>query len=143
MPMKNSEETEQEDIGPYPMFDPGEFTKFGTRNLLVATHTARVYYSGLSKLNQEMMSFFNGRVKKNLESARSFMASKSSKSAFHAQAEYVEGAIRDYADEASKIMHLAADIAHETLAPIEERTEEMLQRIDESSEKAEQQAAAE
>lgn len=112
------------------MFDPGEFTKFGTRNLEVATRAARAYYNGVSKLNQEMMNFVNTRVRKDIETARSFMTSKNSESAFHTQAEFVEGAIRDYADETSKIMHLVADMAHETLTPMEERAEEMLHKFD-------------
>ena len=143
MATKNSGKLDKKEISPFPMLDPGEFTKFGNRNLEFATRAARAYYNGVSKLNQEMMNFVNARVKKDIETARSFMTSKTSESAFHTQAEFVEGAIRDYADETAKIMHLAADMAQETLAPMEERAEEMLHKFDDRAEIAEQKAAAE
>ena len=141
MTKKNSDTAEQPEISPYPLFDPGDFSKFGTRNLEVATRAARAYYDGVSKLNQEMMSFVNARVQKDIETARSFMTSKNSESAFSTQADFVEGAIRDYADETSKILHLAADMAQATLAPMEERTEEVLHKFDDRAEIAEKKAA--
>ena len=134
---------DRKEISPFPMFDPAEFSKFGNRNLQVATRAARAYYNGAAKLNQEMMSFVNDRVRKDIETATTFMSSKTSEEAFHTQAEFVEQAIRDYADEASKILHMAADVAHETLAPVEERTEEMLHKFDERADVAERKAAAE
>lgn len=126
----------------YSMLDPGEFTTFGSRNLEVATRAARACYNGVSKLHQEMTSFVNARIKKDIETARSLMTSNNSESAFHAQAEFVEDAIRDYADEASKILHLTADLAHEALTPVAEGAEEMRQRFDQRADTAEQKAAA-
>ncbi|MEL7491480.1 MAG: phasin family protein [Pseudomonadota bacterium] len=143
MAKNNSGKSEQKEVGQMPMFDPAEFTKFGTRNLEVATRAARAYYNGMSKLNREMMNFVNARVKKDMETARSFMTSKNTESAFHTQAEFLEGAIRDYADETSKIMHMAADMAHDTLAPVEERAEEMLHDFDDRAEVIKQKPAAE
>lgn len=131
------------EISPFPVFDPAEFSKFSNRNLQVATRAARAYYNGTTKLNQEVLNFVNERVRKDIETATSFMAAKDSEEAFHKQAEFVEEAIRDYADEASKILNLAADMTHETLAPVEERTEEMLHKFDERAEQAEQKVAAE
>lgn len=119
---------------PFPVFDPAEFTKISSRNLEVATRAARAYFDGATRLNQEMTGFVNARVKKDIESAQSFMTSKTSEEAFHAQATFVEEAIRDYADEASKMLHIAADLAKETLGPVEERTEEMLHSLDERAE---------
>jgi hypothetical protein len=124
---------------PFPAFDPTEFSKIGSRNLEVATRAARAYFNGASKLNQEMMGFANARIKKDIEAAKALMTSKTSENAFHTQAEFVEGTIREYADEASKVLHLAANIAKETLTPVEQRTEEVLHTIDAH---AEQQDAA-
>lgn len=146
MAKSDSGKAKQEDkkeISPFPMFDPGEFTKFGNRNLEVATRAARAYFNGASKLNQEMMSFVNSRVKKDIETAQSFMTSKTNESAFHTQAEFVEEAIRDYAEGTSKVLHIAADMAHETLTPVEERAEEMLHKFDDRAKITESKAAAE
>lgn len=123
--------------GAFPSFNPGEFSKLGSRNMEVATKAARAYFNGMTKLNQEMMGFFSNRVKKDMETAQTMMTSKTSEQAFHCQAEFVEGAIRDYAEETSKLLNLAADMAHETLAPVEERTEEVLHSIDERAGAAE------
>jgi len=119
------------ETGPFPVFDPAEFSKVGSRNLEVASRAARAYFNGASRINQEMMNFINARVKKDIETASAFMGSKTSEAAFHTQAEFVEEAFRDYAEEASKLMHIAADVAHETLSPMEERTEEVLHEFEE------------
>lgn len=138
-----SEQPESELTSFFSMFEPGDFTKSGARNLEAATRAARAYYNGVSKLNQEMIDFINARVKADIETAKTFITAKNSESAFHTQAEFVEGAIRAYADEVSRIMHLAADMAHETLTPVEERTEEVLHKLDEHADAAKPKAAAE
>lgn len=122
----------------FPVFDPAEFTKLSNRNMEVATRAARAYFNGAARLNQEMIGFVNDRVKKDMETARALITSKSSSDAFAAQAAFFEHAIRDYANEASKVMHLAADIARETLTPVEEGAQEVMQSIDK---KVEAQAA--
>ena len=116
---------------PFPVFDPGDFAEAGARNLDFATRAARACFSGAAKLNWEMIDFANKRFQKDLACAQSFMTAKSSKNAFESQATFFEDALRDYADEASKLLHMAADIANGTLAPVEERAEEMLEELDE------------
>ncbi len=130
---KSTTQNKSENLGngTFPLVDPGEFSKLGGRNMEVATRAARAYFNGVTKLNQEMMGFISNRVKKDIETAQTMMTSKTSEQAFHCQAEFVEGAIRDYAAESSKLLNLAADMAHETLAPVEKRTEEVLHSIDE------------
>ena len=120
--------------GMFPLFEPGEFSKLGGRNMEVATRAARAYFNGATKLNQELMEFASNRIKKDIETAQVMMTSKNSEETFHHQAEFVENAIRDYAEEASNILNFAADIAHDTLAPVEKHTEEVLHTIDERTE---------
>lgn len=122
------------EMSPFPVFDPAEFTKISNRNLGFATRAAQACFDGATRLNQELVGFVNARVKKDIETAQSFMTSKTSEEAFHAQATFVEQAIRDYADETSRMLHLAADLAKETLGAVEERTEDVLQTIDEQAE---------
>jgi hypothetical protein len=107
--------------GQFPLFDPAEFTRLAGRNMEVATRAARACFNGATKLNQEMVEFVNDRVRKDFVSAQAFMNSKNSEEAMHAQAEFVECAFRDYAEEASKMFHVAADIAKETLTSTERR----------------------
>ncbi len=126
-----SDAPEVTENGMFPLLDPSELSKLGSRNMEVATRAARAYFNGATKLNQEMMGFISNRMKKDMETTQTIMTSKTSEQAFHCQAEFVEGAIRDYAEEASKLLNLAADMAHETLLPVEARTEEVLHSIDE------------
>lgn len=121
---------------PFPLFDPGDFTDTGARNLDFATRAASACISGAAKLNWEMLDFMSKRFQKDLACAQSFMIAKTSKNAYHAQAEFVEDALRDYADEASKLLHMAADIANSTLEPVEERAEEVLDDLDEHAAEA-------
>lgn len=105
----------------FPMFDPAEFARLAGRNMEVMTRAARACFNGATKLNQEMVDFVNTRVRKDFESAQAFMTSKNSEEAFNAQAEFVENAFRDYAEETSKMFHVAADVAKETLSPAERK----------------------
>ncbi len=117
--------------GPFPLINPDELSKLNNRNMQVATHAARAYFDSAAKFNQEFMGFMSSRIKKDIATAQTLMKSKTSEQAFHCQAEFVEDAIRDYAKEASKILNLVADMAHDTMSPVEERTEELLHEIDE------------
>lgn len=107
--------------GQFPLFDPAEFARLAGRNMEVATRAARACFNGATKFNQEMVEFVNDRVREDFESAQAFMTSKNSEEALHAQAEFMENAFRDYAEEASKMFHVAADIAKDTLTPAERR----------------------
>lgn len=107
--------------GQFPLFDPAEFARYAGRNMEVASRAARACFNGATRLNQEMIEFINDRMRKDFESAQAFMSSKNSEEALNAQADFVENAFRDYADETSKIFHVAADIAKETLTPDERK----------------------
>lgn len=99
----------------FPLFDPGEFAKLGNRNLEVMTRAARAYFDGASEMNKELAEFMSQRMRKDFETARAIMASKNSEDAFSVQAEFVEGAIRDYAEETTRVFGMAADIARHAL----------------------------
>lgn len=117
--------------GPFPLINPGELSQLNNRNMQVATQAARAYFDSAAKFNQEFMGFMSNRIKKDIATAQTLMKSKTGEQAFHCHAEFVEDAIRDYAEEASKILNLVADMAHDTMSPVEERTEELLHEIDE------------
>lgn len=131
----------------FPLFDAAEFSKVGNRNLKVAAQASRACYKGGSKLGQEVMNFFGDRVRKDFDAAKHFFAAKSSEEAFHTHAAFIEETIRDYAEQASRVLHMTADIAHETLSPIEDQTEEVLREFDKKAgrlqEEAEPRTAAE
>ena len=113
-----------------PLFNPADATTQNNRNMEFAARAARAYFNGATKINQEMINFVNARVKKDMETARTIVTCRNSSDLFNAQAQFLEEALRDYADEASRMFHLAAEITSQTLAPMEARTGEMLEAID-------------
>lgn len=118
----------ERDAGQFPMFDPGEFARFTGRNMEVASRAARAYFNGATKLNQEMIGFLNDRMRKDFEMAQAIMSSRSSEEALHAQAAFFEDAFRDYADEASRVLNYAADVARETFMSTERAVERAAER---------------
>ncbi len=118
-------------VTPFPLFDPGDFASASARNLDFATRAARACFGGAAQLNWEVVGFMNMRLAKDVSGAQKVITAKTSHEAFHEQATFVEQALRDYADAASKWLHIAADVANHTLAPVEERTEEVLEEFDE------------
>ncbi|GGD11249.1 phasin family protein [Aquisalinus flavus] len=119
------------EIEPFPVFDPAEFLKIGNRNLEVATRATTAYLSGAARFNKEIVDFVNGRVRKDIKAAQDIMSARDSEQAYHCHAQFLNTAIRDYADEGAKMLDIIAEAAGASLAPVEERTEEVLHYIDE------------
>lgn len=122
---------------PFPLFDPGDLASAGARNLDYATRAARAGVGGAAQLNWEIIAFLNMRLAKDVAGAQKFMTAKTAHEAYHEQAAFFEQTLRDYADAASKWLHIAADVTNNTLAPVEERTEEVLEEFDERGAHAE------
>ncbi|MEZ5893769.1 MAG: phasin family protein [Parvularculaceae bacterium] len=117
-------------VTPFPILDPGDIASESARNLDYATRAARACLGGAAQLGWEAVGFFNMRFAKDIARAKNFMTAKTSHEAYHEQALFIEEALRDYADAASKWLHIAADAANHTLTPMEERTEEVLEEFD-------------
>ena len=118
-----------------PLFNPADAARLNNRNMEYAARAARAYFNGATRLNQHMIDFVNARVKKDMETAHALVTCKNSSDLFHAQSRFLEDAVRDYADEASKVFTLAAEITRETLAPMEKRTGELLDAMDAQAER--------
>ncbi|MEM8935122.1 MAG: phasin family protein [Pseudomonadota bacterium] len=115
---------------------PADMAEIGNRNYEAAQRAAAAYWDGAAKIYQEWADFFSDRIRKDVESAQALMASSSREEAFHAQADFFETAIRDYADGASRFMNLTADVAKDAMSPVGKRAEELLQVIDNETEAA-------
>lgn len=120
---------------PFPVFDPGDMAAAGSRNVEYATRAARACFSGAAQMNRDMVDFMNLRVRKDIACAQTFMTAKTSRNAYETQANFLQEAMRDYAEQASKLFALAADIAESAMAPARERAGEVLEEIDEQAEK--------
>ncbi len=126
-----------ETVTPFPLFDPGDIASAGARNIDFATRAARACFGGAAQLGWEAVEFVNMRLAKDVAGAQRVMTAKTSHEAYHEQASFLEQTLRDYADATSKWLHIAADVANNAITPIEERTEEMLEELDERGAKSE------
>lgn len=122
------------EIEPFPVFDPAEFLKIGNRNLEVATRATSAYLDGAARFNKELVEFFNNRARKDIQTAQDIMSARNSEQAYHCQAQFLNSTIRDYANESAKMLNIVAEAADASLTPVEERTGEVLQYIDEHGE---------
>ena len=113
-----------------PGLGASELSKAGIRNAETVSRSMSACVNGAMQFNGEMMEFFSARVRKDLDSSRRIVEAKSAEDAYRAQAEFVESTIRDYADEASKLLNMAAEIAKNAMTPVEDRTGEVLQEVD-------------
>jgi hypothetical protein len=101
----------------FPLFNPGDYVKLGNQNVAAMSRAAQACFNGASEINRQFAEFVNQRLKKDFAAARVLLASKSSEDAFNAQAEFVETALRDYAEETTRLLNLAADIARDAMKP--------------------------
>jgi hypothetical protein len=103
----------------FPIFNPTEFGAFNRRALEIASRASRAYLNGAAKYNQELMGFVSSRLKKDVEAAQALMSSKSREDAFQAQANFVEDLMKDYSEEASKILALGTEAMKDVFTPPE------------------------
>ncbi|MAW80762.1 MAG: hypothetical protein CMI63_11025 [Parvularcula sp.] len=136
-PADRTKDADKPDITPFPLFDPGDAASANARNLDFAARAARASFGGAAQLGWEIVGFVNMRLAKDIAGAQKVMTAKTSHEAFHEQASFMEQTLRDYADAASKWFHIAADVATHTLTPLEQRTEEVLEELDERGAQAE------
>lgn len=99
-----------------PLLEPNEFARIGQRNVEFMSRAARAYFNGATEMNKEFAEFFNRRMKKDFETARSVMSSKNGQDAISTQAVFFADAFRDYAEEASRVFSIASDAAREALS---------------------------
>lgn len=99
-----------------------------TLNAIIEASAAML--KGMMTVGQEMIEFSNARLRENLEASQRLMACKDPNEAFGVQCELARAANREFLDEASKIMNLAAEMTRLSWAPLELRMKEVLDRLD-------------
>ncbi|MCK5750879.1 MAG: TIGR01841 family phasin [Oricola sp.] len=125
---------------PFAMFDPADAAAAGTRNADFAARAAHACFSGAAQMNWEMFAFMSRRVRKDIACAQSMMTAGSGQTAYETQTTFVQEAIRDYVDQASKMFELATDIANSAIAPAQARASEVIEEVDEIVEEADKAA---
>ncbi len=120
----------------FAVMDAEAFSEINGKNLDAAARTGTALLKGAMSINQEIMTFMGKRLQHDMETAQCLANCKNGEEAFRLQANFVEGAIKQYADEAAKILAMAADVTKESMTPFEERTEETLHDMNDAGKPA-------
>lgn len=81
---------------------------------------------GTATLYEEMESFTKARLLHNIEAERSLSRCKTPAEAVNVQRDFTRAAAEQYIDLSAKIMKLMAEVAHESLTPLQEPLKAMM-----------------
>lgn len=91
--------------------------------------SSEALWTGMAAISQEMAQFASARMREGMDLSGSVLQCGDPGEAFRLECDYARNATRQYLDEASKLLHIAADTSQRSWTPIEELTKETLGRI--------------
>jgi hypothetical protein len=98
-------------------------------NIAAMVRASEALWTGMATIGQEMAQFASARLRENMDLSGSVMQCGDPREAFRLECDYARNATRQYLDEASKLMGIAAETSQRSWAPLEELTKETLGRI--------------
>jgi hypothetical protein len=98
-------------------------------NIAAFVKASEAMWTGMTAIGQEMAQFASARLRENMDLSGSVMQCGDPREAFTLECDYARNATRQYLDEASKLLGIAAETSQRSWAPIEELTRETLGRI--------------
>ncbi|NNU17546.1 hypothetical protein HK107_14540 [Parvularcula sp. ZS-1/3] len=115
------------------IFDPflkqTEFYWSSTRNITAMTEMLSASIHGAMKLSGEATRFFSERMREDMDTAKHLSTCRTGEDVFRTGSAFFDNAVRAYADETAKMVHLAADATAATCRPMEDRTKEALHSV--------------
>jgi hypothetical protein len=98
-------------------------------NIAAFVKASEALWSGMTAIGQEMAQFASARLRENMDLSGSVMQCGDPREAFRLECDYARNATRQYLDETSKLLGIAAETSQRSWAPIEELTKETLGKI--------------
>lgn len=98
-------------------------------NIAALVKAGEALWTGMTAMGQEMAQFASTRLRENMDLSGSVMQCGDPGEAFRLECDYARNATRQYLDETSKLLGIAAETSQRSWAPIEEVTKETLGRI--------------
>jgi hypothetical protein len=98
-------------------------------NIAAFVKASEALWTGMTAMGQEMAQFASNRLRENMDLSGSVMQCGDPREAFRLECDYARNATRQYLDETSKLLGIAAETSQRSWAPIEELTKETLGRI--------------
>jgi hypothetical protein len=85
--------------------------------------------TGMALIGREMMQFTTTRLQENMELCGSVLQCGDAREVFLLQCDHAKTATRQYLDQASKLMGLAAQVSERSSAPFQDATQEALDQL--------------
>ena len=98
-------------------------------NIAAFVKASEALWTGMTAIGQEMAQFASARLRENMDLSGSVMQCGDPREAFRLECDYARNATRQYLDETSKLLGIAAETSQRSWAPIEELTRETLGKI--------------
>lgn len=98
-------------------------------NIAAFVKAGEALWTGMTAMGQEMAQFASNRLRENMDLSGSVLQCGDPGEAFRLECDYARNATRQYLDETSKLLGIAAETSQRSWAPIEELTKETLGRI--------------
>ena len=98
-------------------------------NIAAFVKASEALWTGMTAIGQEMAQFASARLRENMDLSGSVMQCGDPREAFRLECDYARNATRQYLDETSKLLGIAAETSQRSWAPIEELTKETLGKI--------------
>src|SRR5215467_9170078 len=98
-------------------------------NIAAFVKAGEALWTGMTAMGQEMAQFASTRLRENMDLSGSVLQCGDPGEAFRLECDYARNATRQYLDETSKLLGIAAETSQRSWAPIEELTRETLGRI--------------
>src|SRR5262249_59849451 len=109
--------------------DLAAFIDSNGANVAALVRASEALWTGMTAIGQEMAQFASTRLRENMDLSGSVMQCGDPREAFRLECDYARNATRQYLDETSKLLGIAAETSQRSWAPIEELTRETLGRI--------------
>ena len=106
--------------------DIRQMTEAGQRSLLAMAHLhARLMRNAL-EVNAELLEFARRRVGEDIGASEKLSRSRSTAEATEALSGFYQKALKDYAEEAEKILRIGVDVARRSIEETQAETDEVL-----------------
>ena len=112
-----------------PDLDLAVLVDSGGANITAMVKASEALWTGMTAMGQEMAQFASTRLRENMDLSGSVMVCGDPREAFRLECDYARNATRQYLDETSKLLGIAAETSQRSWAPIEELTKDTLGRI--------------
>ena len=108
--------------------------EFNGTAMEVFAQACQSYAKGVATLNEELMSFVNARLSRDVELSRALSQCSNWSDAASLQQQWAQQATQEYLTEAGRLTELASRVAKESWEPVYERANEVLSEFNKPAE---------